>query len=265
MHGCGIQVVAELVKRRAQELWDHPGPRVAAPAGTPETPLSLNVLYYSARAAEIKALVPDAPKGDPTAAAKALQRAEAALRQREADGAYLRNAHAALQIARRSAYFAALDPASDYAARLAPFVKEAARQVELNASAEKPWYPGVMLRVALDTAELRKKTPADQPLDEKFNPQIRKHAGETVELEMTVYNWTSGPLSGRILPVLPKGWKAAQVGFDYNVEPRKFNRFTTMVTIPKDAAAAIYPIGAGTSYKNTEQRELHPYRVEVAP
>ncbi|HEY8666505.1 MAG TPA: NEW3 domain-containing protein, partial [Tepidisphaeraceae bacterium] len=224
-------------------------------------------LYYTARSAEIKALLADAGKGDAggvATASAALEHATATLHQREADGAYLRNAHAALQIARRSAYFMSLDPGSDYGARLAPFVKEAAKQVELNAADEKLWYPGMMLRVALDTSDLRKKTPAEQPLDEKFNPQVKKHPGETVELEMTVYNWTSAALEGRIAPVLPKGWKPEKDGFDYKVEPKKFARFTTMVTIPADAAAAIYPIGASTSHKGTEQRELHAYRVEVA-
>ena len=236
--------------------------------------LDLNALFHAARLAEVQALYPQIiafrgklqqqPHVTRGQADAALQGAIVALRRKEADGSYLRDAHTALDIARRSAYFMDLPgPLASGGTRLAPAVQAMARQVELRAATEKPWYPGVMLRVALDTSAIRQKTPAGQPLDEQFQPQIGKKPGDPVEVEMTVYNWTKAMLTGSLTPVLPPGWKPAQDRFDYTVEPMKFARFTTTTIVPPDAADGLYPIGVQTEYKATTQRELHTYRVEV--
>jgi hypothetical protein len=232
--------------------------------------LGLNTLFHSARLAEKLALLTtDSKPGSVASAAQAnavLDAAVSAIARREDGGAYLRASHTALAIATRLAYFMNLANTGGnpgYARRLAPFVAAAAKQVEERATTESPWYPGVMLRVALDTAAIRRKTPPEQPLDEQFDPEVGKSPGDTVEVEMTLYNWTDRPFGGRLSPVLPARWHAVPDAFDYTVEPLKFARFTTKVVVPAGVRSGVYPIGAETAYKDTIQRELHTYRVRI--
>jgi hypothetical protein len=150
-----------------------------------------------------------------------------------------------------------------YARRLAPFVAAVAKQVEERARTESPWYPGVMLRVALDTAAIRLKTPPEVPLDEQFDPEVAKRPGDTLEVEMTLYNWTDGVLTGRLSPVMPAGWGPVPDGFDYTVAPLKFVRFTSKVVIPTAVQTGVYNVGAQTEHRGAAQRELHSYRVRI--
>ena len=169
----------------------------------------------------------------------------------------------------------------EYAARLTPYVKAAARQANLRAAAEKPWFPGLMLRVALDASAIRARVEPQleaaleqvaqgaqrvqpPPLDEQFSPQVVKKPGEVVEIELSVYNWTERELRGVVAPVVPDGWKVADAAFPYRVGPTRFARFTTRATVPQDAAAGGYPIGARTEHRGLEQREIHTHRVQVA-
>ncbi|MEI6519367.1 MAG: hypothetical protein WCO98_04925 [bacterium] len=230
--------------------------------------LNLNTLFHAARLAQAVALVPELCKEKAVDAVSqvimSLHQAELALAIQEQDGAYLRNSHAALAIAKQTAYHMSNSSKElHYDHRIASAVKSLTEQAARYANSEKKWYPGLMLRVALDTTAIRQKTPADQPLDELFDPQVNKKPGDTVEVEMTVYNWTKEPITGNLSPVLPAGWKAEKEQFAYTIEPMKFARFTTIATIPTDCADGIYSIGIQSKYKGTIQRELHTYRVAV--
>jgi len=229
--------------------------------------IDLNALFHAARLIETTALLPGSFRpGSVAKANEALAAARKALKAREADGARLRDARTALAIAERTAYFMNLAQQAGhatYAEQLAPFAASLAWQVQRRVETEKPWYPGVMVRVALDTAAIRNNTPANQPLDEQFAPQVSKKPGDTFELEMTVYNWTRSSISGRMSPVVPDGWQARDAAFAYDVPPRKFARFLTTVSIPRNAAPQVYPVGASTEYRGSRIRELHTHRVKV--
>lgn len=228
----------------------------------------LNTLFHACRMAELVALRPGGETRWAWRAESALAGLEKALKARETDGAYLRQGHTALASVRRLAYFMRLADAAgnrNYARRLAPYVMGAAKTAARMAAAEPLWYPGVMVRVALDATPLRQEAPPDQPLDEKLAPQVTKKPGETVELEMTVYNWTTAPITGTVRPVLPSQWSAADKSFAYTVAPRQFARFATKVTVPVGVAPGIYELGAVTDVRGTAQRELHAHRVEIRP
>jgi hypothetical protein len=234
--------------------------------------LDLNTLFHAARLGQVVALVPELTQGwktdDIINAEFLLQDEYEALKEKEKDGSYLHNAHTTFTIALQISYYAfGIKNRNSkeylYIRRIAPITKGLAEQVKLYTNSEQKWYPGLMLRVALDTTPIRQKTPADQPLDEQFNPQVDKKPGDTVEIEMTVYNWTKKPITGNLSPVLPADWKAEKEEFAYTVEPMKFVRFTTMATVPADCADGIYPIGIQSKYKGIVQRELHTYRVAV--
>ena len=161
--------------------------------------VDLGLLLHTARLAEVMALVDLKGKpADPQEATKAVEAAYQAIRSKEGDGGYLRESRTALAIVRRSAYFMSLAESSRpiYAQRLAGYVGKMAEQVARRCQEEAVWYPGLMVRVAMDTSAIRQKTPATQPLDEQFEPQISKKPGQSVELEVTVYNWTKGKLEG---------------------------------------------------------------------
>lgn len=228
---------------------------------------TLDQTFHSARQNEVVALLrPTGNAVSPADANTALARATAKLRALEADGSYERAAHAALEIAKRSAYFmnyAGEQGNAAYARNLAPTVVALSNNVVFRAASEPKWYPGVMVRVALDTSAIRKNTPPTQPLDEKFDPQVSKKAGDSVELEITVYNWTKTGLKGSVSPSLPDGWKADHAAFDYAVAPMKFARFSALVAVPASAGAGIYKLGAQTTFKGAVQHEIHAHRVLI--
>ena len=262
------QYLASFIETKQQDA-DLAGALRQLNNGTEQLPL--NLLHAAARSEQIARL----QSGRTFDYAKAVKAAnthflemEHALKMRETGGAYLRDTRVALEIARRAAYFmnsAFNQGGKAYAGRLAGLVDNLTAQAMMYLQSEPAWYPGVMLRVALDTTAIRARTPAAEPLDEKFAPQVTKKPGETVELEITLYNWLEQPITGSFSPVLPTGWQAQQTAFPYNVAPNTFQRVSTLVTIPADTPAGMYDLGAYTSYQGVLQRELHTHRVEVKP
>ncbi len=232
--------------------------------------LDLNTMLHAARLAQMVALVPDLFKKIKKSvtvnnAKKLLVKVCEKLKTSEIDGAYFSNAHTALAISNQVGFYMESGSVDKgYSKRLASIVAALAEQTtQYIVNTTEKWYPGLMLRVALDTTPIRQKTAADQPLDEQFDPQVNKKPGDTVEVEMTVYNWTKETINGSLSPVLPPEWKSADKQFAYTVEPMKFARFTTIVTIPVDCVDGVYKIGVRSGYKYTVQRELHTYRVSV--
>jgi len=274
----GLDMNAFLRKRAAVQaatnvLWS------TRPAETDTTRLlDLSAIFHAERWCEARTMIWfGSPQGVPkdsqvvAEASRAVDDAAAALTEAQSDGRYLRESNVVLSIARRAQYFMNLRKAGDEedqkaAEQLAVIVNALANQVRLYIRDEKPWYPGVMIRVEADTAAIRRNTPADKPLDEQFAAQVTHQAGETVELEITVYNWTREPLTGTVVPVLPDGWSVTSdsaKSVDVNAAPRRFTRGSIVVAIPNDAKPGVYTLGACLPYKNTDCRELHAQRVEV--
>jgi len=127
-----------------------------------DQPMDLTRLFYAARQAEIQAHLPVAAAADVTCeqAANELKAAEARLTASMSDGRYLRNAYTARSIARRTNYFmnhALSSGNAAYAQRLASAVIGLSHQIDAHAKADTVWYPGVMIRAALDTSKVRQE------------------------------------------------------------------------------------------------------------
>jgi len=244
------------VKAIADEI-----PKIAAKAAADNAEMTR--LYYLVRAAEMAVIAGQAPpkKAKPTKLAAA---ARQAIVSRERDDGYLRQARVALEWVDRLA----TRPAG---AGNAWAVQQAAAAVKGITAHEKPCYPGVVINAFIgepgEVARIRaivpKKNDYSTTIDEKFRFQIDRKAGETFDLELTVWNYYRHKISGRLAPRLPEGWSAATGPVDFAIEPGKFHRVVFHVTVGAATKAGLYTVGGQCTYHKQPVTEIRPQRIHI--
>ncbi len=228
----------------------------------------MNRLFYLAAAAKIAALAGD-PAGFRTGRASAAQTAREDILKREGTDGYLSDARLVLSWADRLKRAARNhDPATGVRlGAVSALIAETASHV---AAVEEPVYPGVAVNAFIgDAGEIEKiratKVAApDYPLvDAQFRYELPRKPGESVSLELSVWNFYRHPIQGEIVPRLPEGWTASMDKKTFSLQPGEFARILCEVEIPADAESGVYKIGGTAHYAGQEIPELHSQRVKV--
>ncbi len=229
---------------------------------------AMNRLYYLVRAAEQAALagrdlgVIDAD--DPAGAAAGHARcARTAIERREGEPGYLRDARTALRWAERLARYTDRHR-GDVARSLAHAAALAADAAIAVAEQETVDYPGLVINAYLEPTAVRKDHDPAEPLDENFRFEITRRPGETIEMELTVWNYYRADVAGTARPRVPEGWRIrGRDRLDYDLRGGTFARDVFDVVIPDDAEPGLYELGGTTTYRSQPLREIHPQRVRV--
>jgi hypothetical protein len=230
-------------------------------------------LYRLVRLAEQIAHKGDAPKpaADVPSAAEAARDARRAVEAKEGEDGYLRRARVALrwterlvrEVRRQGARYG--EPV-EWAARLS------ARATRLIAEHEEPCWPGMVLsaRVAAvkdaDAAATIAPRSRHVPPSEPPGFEVKAKPGETIVLELTVWNAYRHKVTGQVWPRLPEGWRPRPaLGGFVGMEGGKRTAFRFRVKVPEDAEAKTYEVGAEGRFGEPHRTvtEVHAARVRV--
>lgn len=225
-------------------------------------------LFYLAKAAKLAALLSDKAVSTGHEGQNALAARQGILKKEKANG-YLAEARLVLTWAEQLDRMAAKQDAKagDRMRRVSGWMAEAALRV---AEVEQPAFPGVALNAFIgDAGEIAKiratnVTAPEYPLvDPKFRYEIPKRAGETFELELTVWNYYRHPVEARVSPRLPEGWTTSEKEKSVSLQPGEKARMVYAVTIPADCAEKTYTVGGLGRFENAAFQELHASRIKV--
>ena len=226
-------------------------------------PAAMNRLYYILKAARLASAIRAAPVSAYSPARLAAAGRDA-VTAREGDDGYLRQTRVALEWLDQVAAW----PSSDGNA-WPPAVALAA--VKGLAQAEQPCYPGVVIDAFIgepgEVAKIRAVVPKlndyTTTIDEKFRFQIDRKAGDSFDLELTVWDEYRHPIEGVLRPRLPEGWTADRAEIPFDVKPGEFQRTLLTVTIAAGARGGLYTVGGQTVYRGQTVQEIHPERIRV--